>query len=80
MSFTIDVSVCFQIFQKFGLNQLLHLEISGVAWSAGLADTNSSLTFYLMYGGFQMVCIDVARDAACRRDDAWHTSIVQPLT
>ena len=40
---------------------MLHLEINNAAWSAGLSGKNSSLTFYLLYGGFQMVRIDVAR-------------------
>ena len=66
-----------QVLERFGLNQLLHLEIDGAAWSAG---NGSSLILHLLYGGFQLVRILVVLllQTACTGDnmqDILHTSL-----
>jgi hypothetical protein len=66
----LTLSTFSQVLERFGLNQLLHFEIDGAAWSAG---NGSSLILHLLYGGFQLVRILVAADFMHGRQHARHT-------
>jgi hypothetical protein len=67
----LTLSTFLQVLERFGLNQLLHFEIDGAAWSAG---NGSSLILHLLYGGFQLVRILVAADCMHERQHARHTA------